>query len=436
MSKKFLKLDDIQNVVAVILGGGRGERLHPLTMHRAKPAVPVAGKYRLVDIPISNCINSHIKKIFVLTQFNSESLNRHINLTYKFDVFTEGFVNVLAAEQTADRKDWFQGTADAVRQCLHHFETKNPSLYLILSGDQLYNMDFKKMIMHHQATGADLTIAANVVSREDAKGFGIMKIDNDTRINAFVEKTSDDTTLDQFKLTDEAKASNNLTTDEDLFLASMGIYIFNRDFLVKSLEENDNDDFGKHIIPSLVDDYKITAYPFDGYWEDVGTVKSYYDASLIMCRKFPPFDFYNKNSRLYTNPRYLPNSKVYHSNITHSLFAEGTIIEGATIVNSVIGLRSIIFEGVFVKDSILLGADRYESLEEADIAKANGIPKIGIGHDSHIEKAIIDKNVRIGKNVRIINKDNLVEFDCPTYSIREGIVVIKKDAIIPDNSVI
>jgi glucose-1-phosphate adenylyltransferase len=216
----------------------------------------------------------------------------------------------------------------------------------------------------------------------------------------------------------------------------MGIYIFNREFLLRALNENDNDDFGKHIIPGLIKDSKVCAYPFDGYWEDVGTVRSYYNASLIMCRKFPPFDFYNKNSRLYTNPRYLPNSKVYHSNITHSIFAEGTIIEGATIVNSVIGLRTIIFEGVFVKDSIILGSDRYESLEDAEEAKSKGIPKIGIGHDSHIEGAIVDKNVRIGRNVRIINKDNLIEYDCATHSIREGIVIIKKDAVIPDNTVI
>jgi glucose-1-phosphate adenylyltransferase len=435
-SGKSLKLADLKSVIAIILGGGRGERLHPLTQYRAKPAVPVVGKYRLVDIPISNCINSYIRNIFVLTQFNSASLNKHINLTYKFDVFNEGFVEVLADEQTTECKDWFKGTADAVRQCLHHFEDRDPSHYLILSGDQLYTMDFKEMIAHHISTGAELSIAANVVSRDKASEYGIMKIDKNTKITAFVEKTSDPAILDDFKLSDEAKANSGIKSDEDLFLASMGIYIFNPKFMRKALEENLMEDFGKHIIPGLIEHAKVCAYPFDGYWEDVGTVKSYYEASLIMTRKFPPFDLYSPASKIYTRPRYLPNSKFYHSNITHSLVAEGSIVEGATIVNSVVGLRSVIFSGVFIKDAILLGCDYYENLVQAENARNQGLPPLGIGNDTHIERAIVDKNVRMGRNVRIINKDNLMEFDCPTYSIRDGIVVIKKGAIIADNTVI
>lgn len=435
-AQRSLKFADLRNAVAIILGGGRGERLFPLTEHRAKPAVPVVGKYRLVDIPISNCINGLIKKIYVLTQFNSESLNRHINLTYKFDVFTEGFVEVLAAEQTEKSAEWFKGTADAVRQNLHHFESRNPSIYLILSGDQLYSMDFKELISHHMNSEADLVIATNIVTRDKAPSFGIMKINESTRIIAFVEKTSDPAVLDDFKLSGAMKQRYNVTTSEDVYLASMGIYTFNPAFLRKALTDNPDVDFGKHIIPGLIDKAKVFAFPFSGYWEDVGTVKSYYEASLIMARKFPPFDLYNSNTRIYTRPRYLPNSKMYHTGITHSLIAEGTIIEGATIVNSVIGLRSVILEGVFIKDSILLGADYYESLDQIDMAKARGVPILGIGNDTHIEKAIVDKNARIGRGVRIINKDNQQEFDCATYSIREGIVVIKKGAVIADGTVI
>lgn len=434
--QKSIKFADLRDAVAIILGGGRGERLFPLTEYRAKPAVPVVGKYRLVDIPISNCINGLIKKIYVLTQFNSESLNRHINLTYKFDVFTEGFVEVLAAEQTEKSAEWFKGTADAVRQNLHHFESRNPSLYLILSGDQLYSMDFKEVVSHHMNNEADLVIATNIVSRDKASAFGIMKIDDTTKITAFVEKTSDPEILDDFKLTEEMKKRFNVTAEGDFYLASMGIYTFNPAFLRKALADNPDVDFGKHIIPGLIDKAKVFAFPYSGYWEDVGTVKSYYEASLIMARKFPPFDLYNPGTRIYTRPRYLPNSKIYHSGITHSLIAEGTIIEGATIVNSVIGLRSVILEGVFIKDSILLGADYYEGLAQAEISKAKGLPTLGIGNDSHIERAIVDKNARVGRNVRIINKDNLMEYDCPTYSIREGIVVIKKGAVIADGTVI
>jgi len=417
----------MQDLIAVILGGGRGSRLFPLTLHRSKPAVPIGGKYRLIDIPISNCLNSNLRRIFVLTQYNSESLNGHLNSTYKFDIFSSGFVSLLAAEQTEEHPDWFQGTSDAVRQSLRHLRSHRSREILILSGDQLYQMDYRKMLETHRRHVADVTIAVTPVATEQASGLGILKVNRQGRIVHFEEKPTPD------RLPDLISEMPNLGPT---LLASMGIYIFGRDALEKALADPTLVDFGKNVIPDAVPKMRVHAHIQRGYWEDVGTIRSYYQANLDLCQSVPPFDFYDVSRPVYTNPRFLPATKVEHCTVKSALVSEGSILVGAEVEHSVIGIRSRIGRGARIKDSLILGADFYETLDEIERAGTRGLPPVGIGPDSLIQGAIVDKNARIGGGVRIVNEANLTDADGPGYYIREGIVIVPKNGVIPDGSVI
>jgi len=416
------------------MGGGKGTRLFPLTKDRCKPAVPLVGKYRLIDIPISNCLNSEINRIFVLTQYNSESLNRHIKNTYRFDTFSKGFVDILAAEQTGDSDDWYQGTADAVRHNIKHFRFAKPKYVVILSGDQLYQMDFKRMLSRHIEKNADISIAVIPVDRESAKEFGILKMNRKGKIVEFKEKPKEDAVLDSLKVDNNLLEGDNIEIAEGKnYLASMGIYIFNYDILIEALD-NTLEDFGKHIIPAAITNYDVYSYLYNGYWEDIGTIKAFYNANIDLTSEFKNFDFYNSAYQVYTHARYLPISKINDCKIIKSLIAEGCLITHSEIENSIIGLRSYICAGCVIKSSLLMGNDHYEFAETSKNKTKE--PIIGIGKNTFIEKAIIDKNARIGENVIIKNKDNVEEFDGEGYSIRDGIVIIHKDSAIPDGTVI
>lgn len=417
-----------RDVVAVIMGGGAGTRLFPLTKDRAKPAVPLAAKYRLVDIPISNCINSDLKRIFVLTQFNSTSLNRHIQQSYRFDDFSQGFVEIMAAQQTTTNKEgWYQGTADAVRQNLVHFRSHQHDYVLILSGDQLYRMNLRKLLEQHVASYADVTVATIPVRRDSAKGFGIMHVDDEKRIIRFVEKPTDDALLDSLKLEDPVLSTLGVHTSDDLFLASMGIYVFNRKVLSASLD-NDLTDFGKHIIPSLIKSHRVFSYIYQGYWEDIGTIKAFYEANLDLCKPVPQFNFYDVAAPIYSRARFLPGSKIENSHVEQAVIADGCIITASKIENSLIGIRARIHEGTTIKDCILMGSDYYETDAILLAAEAKGIPRIGIGKNCKLERTIVDKNARIGDNVTITPEGKPANMDGPNFYIRDGIVVIPKNA--------
>ncbi|MFA6618430.1 MAG: glucose-1-phosphate adenylyltransferase [Candidatus Neomarinimicrobiota bacterium] len=411
----------MRKVLSVILGGGRGTRLAPLTTVRSKPAVPIGGKYRLIDIPISNCLNSNIRKIHILTQFNSESLHRHINQTYKFDNFTEGFLEVLAASQTIGNMDWYQGTADAVRHNLDHFEAYNFDQYLILAGDHLYRMNYAEFVQHHRQKEADITISVKPVSREDAKGFGVLKVDEEGRIIDFAEKPKSDELLEKMK---------SPTGDpERPYWGSMGIYVFNRETLKKTLADIPKDDFGGDIIPGSIKEYNVQAFFFDGYWEDIGTIKSFYDANINLTQPNPDFRFVDVNFPIYTHARMLPGSRITNANIDDSLLNEGALVRAKKIKNSILGIRSVVRAGSEIINSYVMGNDFFETDHK------NEIP-LGIGKNCVIKNAIVDKNVRIGNNVQIINKDGLDEYESEKYCIRDGIVVVKKNATIPDGTII
>ncbi|HVR71534.1 MAG TPA: glucose-1-phosphate adenylyltransferase [Vicinamibacteria bacterium] len=418
----------MKDVLAVILGGGRGTRLFPLTLHRSKPAVPIAGKYRLIDIPVSNCLNSDLRSIFVLTQYNSESLNKHISQTYKFDHFTPGFVSILAAEQTEERQDWFQGTADAVRQSLRHLEAMGPYREVcILSGDQLYNMDLRRMVETHRRHVADITVAVTPVPAEQASAFGILKTNRQGRIVHFDEKPP-------------AERVDGLMSEMPGggtgLLASMGIYVFSRQALLQSLADAKLVDFGRHVIPSAVPSSRVHAYVHRGYWEDVGTIRSYFHANLALTQPLPPFDFYEAGSPVYTRPRFLPATKVESCVVRSALLSEGCIVVGSEVERVVIGIRSRIGQGCRIRDSLVLGADSYETLDEINRAGAAGRPPLGIGPDSVIANAIVDKNARIGRGVRIENAEGVTEKDGDGYYIRDGIVIVPKNGVIPDGTAI
>jgi len=417
----------MKDVLAVILGGGRGTRLHPLTLHRSKPAVPIAGKYRLIDIPISNCLNSDLRRIFVLTQYNSESLNKHIGLTYKFDLFSSAFVSVLAAEQTEESGDWFQGTADAVRQNKRHFANHEFRDVLILAGDQLYHMDFARMLETHRRQVADVTVAVTPVPSEQATGFGILKMNGLGRITHFEEKPPAER-LPQLVSEIPAIGSG--------LIASMGIYLFKREALEAALKDPALFDFGRHVIPDALSRSRVQAHVHRGYWEDVGTIRSYFHANLALCQPVPPFDFYEASRPVYTHPRFLPASKVESCVVTNSLLSEGCIVVGAQIERSVIGIRSRIGRGAQVRESLILGADYYETLDELDRGSGRGAPPIGVGEDSIVAGAILDKNARIGRGVRILNEAGVQEKEGDGYYIREGIVLVPKNGVIPDGTVI
>ena len=423
-------------VLSIIMGGGAGTRLFPLTKERAKPAVPLAGKYRLVDIPISNCINSDLKRVYLLTQFNSASLHRHVAYSYKFDHFSDGFVEILAAEQTFADTSWYQGTADAVRKNLVHLLNHDFDYVLILSGDQLYRMDFRHIIAQHVETAAELTIATIPVHRREAAGLGIMQIDRERRITRFVEKPKEPEVQDSLKIPREMYDALGITgTGDDLWLASMGIYVFNRDVLT-SLLDNTYTDFGKHIIPQAIELRPVYSYVFQGYWEDIGTIRAFFEANLDFASELPRFNFFDMSAPIFTRPRWLPASKINGARIDHAVISDGCIISNADFRQAIVGIRSIILAGSRLERTVMLGSDFYET--EASIAEheAAGQPRIGIGSNTRIKDAIIDKNARIGNNVSISPEGKPAHVDHALYYIREGIVIIPKNSVVPHGTVI
>lgn len=419
-----------RSTIALILGGGQGTRLYPLTKMRSKPAVPIAGKYRLVDIPISNCLNSEIRRIYVLTQFNSASLNRHIKNTYNFDVFSSGFVDILAAEQTPHSKNWYQGTADAVRQSMYHMENKDHSHVAILSGDQLYQMDYQKMIDRHEENNADLTVATIPVIADDATGFGIMKTNDKGAIESFVEKPDRDE-LDQWK----SETPEKFSSQGRDYLASMGIYIFKKEILTELLDKyEESTDFGKGIIPKAIEtDYRVQSYEYDGYWTDIGTIKSFFNANLELTDDLPKFNLYDNEEFIYTRARLLPASKLSGTTFDHSVLAEGCIIEASRIERSIIGIRSRIGRGTTIERSIIMGNDYFQSQEELESKNGDDFP-LEIGQRCFISNAIIDKNCMIGNDVRIAGGDHLEDGDYGEYHVVDGIVVVPKRSVIPDGT--
>lgn len=423
---------NMAKVLSIILGGGKGTRLYPLTKERSKPAVPFGGRHRIVDIPISNCINSGFRQIYILTQFNSASLHMHISKAYNFDRFTHGFVEILAAEQTLEHSGWYEGTADAVRKNFVHFETQNPTHYIILSGDQLYRMDLKAFLDKHIASGADISIATTCVNREDASGFGIMKIDKKQHITAFMEKPAADLNIDDWKIPENAR--DGLPEGKD-YLASMGIYIFNADTMRAALD-NDFTDFGKEIIPMAIKKSKVQSYIYNGYWEDIGTIRSFYDANLDLTRINPKFNFYDEDQPIYTHPRNLPPSKLNRAEMNRSLATEGCVITDAVINDSIIGVRTIIEGGTELNGVICMGADSYENEEQKKLAAERGIPHLGIGRNCKIANTIIDKNAHIGDNCQIgVNGKVYEDGEHGEFFTSNGIIIIRKNAIIPAGTI-
>lgn len=422
----------MKDIIAVILGGGRGARLFPLTLERAKPAVGFAGKYRLIDIPISNCINSGIKRMFVLTQFLSASLHRHIMQTYQFDVFSNGFIDILAAEQTADSTSWFQGTADAVRATLRHTLYYDADYILILSGDHLYRMNYAELINYHEEKEADITVCVYPAPRSEAPELGLLKVDSSGAIKKFKEKPKEANVIEQFKAPKRFFKSLGLEIDADRYLASMGIYVFRPDVLIKALADYSKTDFGKHIIPAAIGEYRVAAFPFTDYWKDIGTIRTFFEANISLAQPKPPFKLYHPGWPLYTRTRSLPPSRVIKSEIRDSMMGDGSDIVGAKIQDSVIGVRSNVREGTVLKDVVMLGADFFEG---EDIltnweAPKNHRPQLGIGRNCRIERAIIDKNARIGDGVIIHAKPNDMNLEGDHFWIRDGITVIPKGAVI------
>jgi glucose-1-phosphate adenylyltransferase len=416
----------IQRTLAIIMGGGAGTRLFPLTKDRAKPAVPLGGKYRIVDIPISNCLNSGLRSIYVLTQFNSMSLHRHIQASYKFDNFSRSFVEILAAQQTPAGSQWYQGTADAVRQNMRYFLERPFDYYLILSGDQLYRMDFRALLDQHIRSGAEITLATKPVHRHQVSEFGIMQSGVDRRITRFVEKPAEEVVLHEMKMDRELLAAIGSNEDEELFQASMGIYVFNRKVLIECLE-NDLVDFGKHVIPHSIKDRHVSAFIFKGYWEDIGTIRAFYEANLDLTDIVPEYSFFEPESPIYTHPRFLPGSKINGATLRQAIISDGCIISDAHLERSVVGIRSIIQSGATIRNSIVMGADYFEHDRRGDSTE----PPIGIGRNCVIDRAIIDKNARIADGVVITPEGKPPNFDADNYFIRDGIVVVSKNAVIP-----
>ena len=424
---------DSKSVISIVLGGGAGSRLYPLTASRSKPAVPIAGKYRLVDIPISNCINSSLNRILVLTQFNSASLNKHIKNTYQFSMFSKGFVDILAAEQTPDNSGWFQGTADAVRQSLRHINSYDFEYILILSGDQLYQMDFEEMIDNHAASGADISIATIPVGDREAPEFGILKANEENVITSFIEKPSADLLPEWVSDT-----GGDMKAQGRNYLASMGIYVFNRKLLFALLEEEKKDatDFGKEIIPTSIEKYKVISYQYDGYWTDIGNIYSFFEANLALTLDLPPFNLFDNQKVVYSRARMLPPAKISGTTLEKTIIAEGSIISASRIENSVIGVRSRIGHGSTIVSCYIMGNDYYETISEIAHNKERGIPQTGIGERCYIKNTIVDKNCRIGNDVRINGGGHLDNADHALYTVKDGIVVIKKGAILSDGYVI
>ncbi|WP_423146536.1 glucose-1-phosphate adenylyltransferase [Rubrolithibacter danxiaensis] len=416
-------------VISMILGGGQGTRLHPLTATRSKPAVPIAGKYRLVDIPISNCLHSGIRRMFVLTQFNSASLNKHIKNTYHFSLFSDAFVDILAAEQTPLNTTWFQGTADAVRRSLIHIDAFDFEYVLILSGDQLYQMDFVDMLKNHEEKGAEITVATIPVTAKDASSFGIMKSDENNNITSFIEKPK--TGIEEWA----SDVSPEMRAQGRLYEASMGIYIFNRNVLYDILNNDTHTDFGKEIIPIAIESRKVISYQYDGYWTDIGTIPSFFEANIELTEDIPKFNLFDKKS-IYTRPRMLPPSKISGTTLEKTVVSDGCIIHASRIERSVIGIRTRIGKGTTIACSYIMGSDYYETLEQLENARVSGTPMMGVGERCYIRNAILDKNCRIGSDVRINGGAHLPDGDYDTHTVRDGIVVVKKAAVIPNGTVI
>ena len=418
------------DTLAIILGGGQGSRLFPLTATRSKPAVPIGGKYRLIDVPISNCLHADIRRIYVLTQFNSASLNRHISMTYRLDVFSQGFVEILAAEQTPDNPHWFQGTADAVRQAARHFAQHDANHYLILAGDHLYRMDYAAMVAAHEDERSDITIAAQPVDASTATQMGIFRFDSGGNIVAFEEKPKPDG-LKQIGRSIPPGAAFGSHTDEHPFMASMGIYVFSRDILLQMLERESGVDFGRELIPNALNKYKVKPYMYRGYWADVGTIESFYDANVMLGRAAAPFRFWDPTRPIYTHLRHLPGSRLTDCRVRDSIVTDGCFFDRCEIDQSVVGIRTHIEAGAKVNRSVLLGADSYEEGGPRD-----GVPALGIGRDVVLNRAIIDKNARIGDGVRLVNEGNIDHADGDGWYIRGGIVVVPKGGVIPPGTVV
>jgi glucose-1-phosphate adenylyltransferase len=425
----------MSKVVTIILAGGQGSRLYPLTKIRSKPAVPIAGRFRLIDIPISNCIHSGIKKIFISTQFSSESLHRHIFLTYRFDSFTKDFVTILTAQQTLENREWYQGTADAVRQNLR-FLRRQGNLVLILSGDHLYRMDYQKFIEFHIKKKADISISVYPVSLEQTPEFGVMKVNKNSRIISFFEKPKTPSDQEMMKVPEQAFKQFGIEPAGRTHLASMGIYLFNWEVLWELLENSDFEDFGKEVIPLALKKKKVYGYFFDGYWEDIGTIRTFFEAHMELTTALPRFNFYDEEKPIFTHPRFLPGSKILSSQVTNSILCEGSILNRSIVSHTIIGIRTRIGENSRLYRTIIMGADFFESKEKLIENEIIGIPNIGIGNDCEIQNAIIDKNARIGHGVKLLNVQGVQEEMAESYVIRDGIIVIPKNAIIPNGTVI
>jgi glucose-1-phosphate adenylyltransferase len=419
------------DVLAIILGGGQGSRLFPLTKHRSKPAVPLGGSYRLIDIPVSNCLHADIRRIFVLTQFNSASLNRHIAQTYRMDPFSQGFVEILAAEQTPDNPNWYQGTADAVRQAARHFVRFDADYYLILAGDHLYRMDYSEMIDAHADRRADITIAAQPVTLDEASAMGIFRFASDGQIVAFEEKPHRER-LKEIGRSIPAAATFGGHTAEKPFVASMGVYIFSRDVLLEAIEQENAADFGRQIIPAALGRYRVNAHLFRGYWADVGTVGSFYEANLMLTRPGSPFKFYDPRRPIYTHARFLPGARLSDCVVRDAIIAEGCFVDQATIEESIVGIRTNIQAGASIRRSVLLGADFYES--DADVPARGHNPRLGIGRDVVLDRVIVDKNARIGDGARLVNEAGVKEADGDGYFIRDGVIIVPKDGVVRPNT--
>lgn len=418
----------MKDILCIILGGGRGTRLFPLTKERCKPAAPLLGKYRLIDIPVSNCLNSGFNRIYILTQFLSESLNKHISRTYKMDNFTNGFIDIMAAEQSMEDTDWFQGTADAVRRCLKHFNDPAIKYIFVLSGDQLYKMNLHEMYSYHVDKRAELTVACNVVGKKDISKLGIMGVNKNSRITKFVEKPG------KAELVKDIAISE--TKGEKKFLGSMGIYLFNKQTLIELLTKDRKVDFGKEIIPEAIHKKRTYSYLFDGYWRDIGTIKHFYEENLSLTGPIPPLDIFDEKWQIFTRQRFLPPAKFENCEVEKSIVAEGAILLSAKVAHSVIGLRFRVGSGTIIEDTVAMGCDFYETVDEIEEDKKRGIPSLGVGKNCHIKKAILDKNVRIGDNVKIVNSKEANNYDGPDYYIRDGIVIITKGSVIPAGTVI
>jgi len=423
------------DVVTVVLAGGQGSRLYPLTKIRSKPAVPIAGRFRLIDISLSNCLHSGLRKIFILTQFATESLHRHIFLTYRFDEFSQGFLTVLSAQQTLENRDWYQGTADAVRQNLPFLKNKG-DLVLILSGDHLYRMDYDKFIDFHLRKKADISLSVSPVTTAEAPEFGVMKPNSAGRLVSFVEKPKSAADLERLKVSPEVFRRLGLRTAGKTHLASMGVYLFKAAVLEEFLGRTEYKDFGREVIPGAIRSHKVYAYLFDDYWRDIGTIKSFYEANLDLTLPLPKFNFYDEKRPIFTHARYLPGSKILRSEVDHSILCEGSIINRSKISHSIIGIRSRVGEGSSIERTVLMGADYFESKEEIEAGLNSGLPPIGIGRECLIRGAIVDKNARIGDGVTLINERGVPDLETDDYVIRDGIIVVPKHAVIPDGTVV